>query len=128
MPITASSKMSGLQARWLADTIRLWNETATTDVDASTGLPTVTESDVWTGPALCRQDLTGRNQAAGRVYGERVMVVKVDISATPQTNMRAQIVECRDTTLNGTYGTVVDVDRDAIRAVRRVTVRLDNSQ
>jgi len=128
MPITATSKMSGLQARWLADTIRLWNETATTDVDASTGLPTVTEADVWTGPALCRQDLTGRNQAAGRVYGERVMVIKVDISAAPQTNMRVLIVECRDTTLNGTYGTIVEVDRDAIRTVRRVTVRLDNSK
>ena len=128
MPITSSTKMSGLQARWLADTIRLWNESTTTDVDAATGLPTVTESDVWTGAALCRQDLTGRNQAAGRVYGERVMIIKVDISAAPETNMRVRIVECRDTTLNGTYGTVVDVDRDAIRAVRRITVRLDNSQ
>jgi hypothetical protein len=128
MPITASTKMSGLQARWLADTIRLWNETATTDVDAATGLPTVTESDVWTGAALCRQDLTGRNQGSGRVYGERVLVIKVDMSATPQTNMRVRIVECRDSTLDAAEGTVVDVDRDAIRAVRRITVRLDNSQ
>jgi hypothetical protein len=120
--------MTGLQARWLADRIRLWNETATVEVNEITGLPTVKESNVWTGPALCRQDMTGRNQASGRVYGERVMVIKVDMASTPKTNMRVRIVSCRDSTLNGTEGTVVDVDRDSIRAARRITVRLDNAK
>jgi hypothetical protein len=128
MPITASNKMKGLQARWLVDSVRLYNETATTDVDATTGLPTVTETNVWTGAALCRQDLTNRTEAAGRVFGERVLVVKLEASAVPATNMRFRVVACRDSTLDGTEGTVVDVDRDAIRAVRRITVRMDNAQ
>jgi hypothetical protein len=128
MPITASNKMKAMQARWLVDTVRLYTETATTDVDAATGLPTVTESAVWTGAALCRQDLTNRTEAAGRVFGERVLVVKLHVSAAPLTNMRVRVMACRDSTLDGMTGTVVDVDRDAIRAVRRITVRMDNAQ
>ena len=116
-------------ARRLVDTARIHTVTTSVDVDPTTLQPDTTNSDPWEGPALFRQDIVERIPGEGRVYGERVLAVKLADTACPSTGDRLEIVTCTgDPTLDGKYGTIVDVDRDTIRCTRRVTVRMDNSK
>ena len=128
MPIATTPRMRKLQARWLTDVVRLHTATVSVDVDPDTLQPTTTETDVWEGCALLRQELADRDPGEGRVFGVRVLTAKLDADADPYTGMRLEVVASGDHSLVGKFGTIVDVDRDSIRVVRRCTVRMDNSE
>jgi hypothetical protein len=94
-------------------------------IDQATGQPAETTSRRWSGQAHVRQAVAAQSRTTVREFGIRDLRVWVDDTASVETGDRFTVLYCPDDqTLNGVIGTVTDVDRDPIRAVRRFTVRL----
>lgn len=128
MPITATPRMQRLQQRWMVDRIRIIDPTQSVDVDPITLQHIEGQTRQWEGCALVRQQTAQRVPGEGRVFGERLISLKVPSAALPKTGDRVTILECRDATLVTQVGTVLEVERDAIRAVRRCTVKMDTAR
>lgn len=148
MPAGPSARMRTLAARWLTDRVILSQVTYATDtrpigeaVESGTGLMS---TDDWGDPlrtddgeilfaddpvemaALIRTELVELvdSQNVRRDMRQlRVWIADGDEAAAGQ---RMTIVSCGDPTLVGRFGQVISVERDSIRAVRRMTVRLAN--
>jgi hypothetical protein len=56
----------------------------------------------------------------------RELGVWIEDDADPVAGDRCTFTSCADSTLQGDFGTVLYVQRDSIKAVRRMTVRMGN--
>ena len=87
----------------------------------------------WTGPGLARQLVDARvTGAEGREFGQadlKVWLKANDVEApAPERGYRVTVVACdRDPTLVGRSGTITTVERDPLKAVARIEVRMDAS-
>jgi hypothetical protein len=115
-----------LARRWLTDLVTFSDNTFATDT-RPIGKAVEVDADAVSVPALVRQ------ASATLVDGQTVrrdvreLSVWVDDSyTTPTAGQRCTFVTVGDDTLCGKFGEVTAVDRDAIRAVRRLTVRIAN--
>lgn len=150
MPTAPSVRMQAMASRWLTDTVTLTEpvfvsdarplgkvtavipETLLTDdlgnpLLTDEGEPLLVDDDplIVTYRALVRAD-------AGLVDDQNVrrnvrdLKVWIDDDGTAQAGQRLTVTSCHDATLVDVYGQVVTVERDALRAVRRLTVRVGN--
>lgn len=138
MPITPTATMTGLAARRLQDTITIREPIADTwDVDPDTGAPISAQTGttriapvVVVAPASVKDISHARLVADGVIHAARDVTVWVPRSTTALI-MVGQIVEMtlvRDASLVGQSGSVVAVERDSLRAVGRIVVRLESTR
>jgi hypothetical protein len=119
-----SPRMRALADRRNLDAIFVFTETVTTDVGTNLR-PSRTETAVYAGPALVRQQAATLDQSGqGRTTSTGDLTVK--ISATNGAviaGQKCRVTACDDPQLVGRVGTVTDVEHDSLRAVRRFTIR-----
>lgn len=125
MPVAPTHRMRTLAARWLTDSITLSTVTFATDT-RPLGKATTTETDACTVKALVRQPTVEDVDTITARRDVRDLRIWVEQDATPTAGQRCTITTCADSTLVGKYGEVITVERDSIRAVRRITVRIAN--
>ena len=120
--------MRRLAGRWLNDCVTLRTVTVSAgtraDPDGTTTLGTAYTVAASVRPVTLNEeegDTVRRN-----VRDLSVWIDDTDLTVTPAGDWRCTITACRDSTLTGEVGTVVAVERDPHRAVRRLTVRLPN--
>ena len=119
--------MQTLAARRLTDRITFGTLTTSIDVDPGTGLPTET-GDLATTPALCRQASAVRDVTDSVEYQARDLTVWVGLNVAVAAGDTVNIIACPgDRSLQGMSGTIVDVSRDSVRAIRRFGLKLENT-
>ena len=118
--------MLRLADRWLTDRVCFADSTNSVDVDAATGRHEVTVTDERTTPALIQEITADRQQNDGRTLGLADRLVSLPATYTVTTGERVTVLACTDPSLVDRVGTVTDVERDSLRARRRVTVRFDS--
>ena len=148
MPLAPSTRMQSLAARWLTDQVTLSEVTYVTDsrplTKAATnefGLPLLTDDgevltddddnilypdDPLTYRALIRMDVVELTDSGTVRRDVRELRVWIDDGGEAKAGQRMTVVSCDDRTLVGRFGQVISVERDSVRAVRRLTVRLNN--
>ncbi len=126
MPIAPTQRMRTLAARWLTDTITLQSQTVTAPTRAEMASGALTLGAARRVKACVRQASVSLVDGVTVRRDQRELTVWVDDTALPVAGERVNFVACSDATLNGNHGTVESVDRDDIRAVRRMLVRLGN--
>lgn len=125
MPVAPSHRMRTLATRWLTDSVTLSTVTYATDT-RPLAKATTTETATETVAALIRQPVVADVDTLTARRDVRDLRVWVEADATPTAGQRCTIVTCEDSTLVGKFGEVISVERDSIRAVRRLTVRMSN--
>lgn len=148
MPSAPTVRMRTLAARWLTDRVVLSEVTYPTDTrplgkatTTVTGLPLRTDTgEVLTDDdgeilvaddpselrALIRSEVVELVDSQNVRRDVRQLRVWIDDDGDAAAGQRMTITVCGDETLVGRFGQVISVERDSIRAVRRITVRLAN--
>lgn len=152
MPVAPTKRMRRLATRWLTDEVTLSTVTYATDTrplgkatEVDTGAVTVAalirqttvdlqdsttvrrdvrDLTVWVADASSEVLTTDTGVALTDDDGNNLLT---DESAfVPDSGLRCTITACDDNSLVGRYGEVIYVERDSVRAVRRLTVRIPN--
>lgn len=113
--------------RWLSDQIRVFTVAQTTDVNPTTGAIAETETGERYCDALIQELSADRQQNGERTLGLADRLVSLPVDAEIVAGERVQVTRCSDLSLVLREGTVTDVERDSLRARRRVTVRFDSN-
>lgn len=125
MVLAPSYRMRTLATRWLTDTVTVQSQTVTSPTRAQMAAGTLTLGTARTVRALCRQETV--DVVEGVTVRRDVRMIRMWIGDEQVVaGERVNFTACADATMNGRYGTIESVDRDDIRAVRRLTVRLGN--
>lgn len=130
MVVAPTYRMRTLATRWLTDTCLFQTVTPAPLSDSRpfvNGTTGAIELDTGTEAAcLVRQELVDQQDSQTVRRDVRDLVVWVADTYTPTTGQRCTFVTTSDPTLDGRYGEVITVERDSIRAVRRILVRIGN--
>ena len=121
-------RMRSNAARWLTDRVSFATQTTTTATRANMAAGTLTTGTASTYRALVRQPSVSQQDTPTADRVVRELSIWVDDAATVTAGMLATIIDCADSTLEGATGTVLLVERDSIRPIRRVTVRMANDE
>lgn len=113
--------------RWLTDRVTVQSQTATAPDRATMASGALTLGTARTARALCRQETVDLVEGVTVRHDQRLIRMWIDTD-TVTAGERVNFVTCGDPTLDGKHGTVESVDRDTVRAVRRLTVRLANDR
>ena len=132
MPTAPSSFMKTRAESWITpgNTVRIFEETVDPDPAPDLTLVTVVGYD-WTGPGLARQVTDARDTTSeGRQFGladVKFWLKANDAGESPavERDYRVTVIESGDVTLVGRSGTVETVERDPLKAVARIYVRMD---
>lgn len=118
--------MRTLAARWLIDCVDLATQTVTAPTRATMAAGTHTTGTATRAAALVREPSVTELDTATVDRSVRDLDVWIDECVPVSAGMLCTIVSCGDDTLVGKAGTVLTVERDSLRAVRRCLVRMSN--
>ena len=127
MGVGPSSRMRSLASRWLVDCVDLATVTPVTATRANMSDGVATIGTATRTAALVRQPAVTDTNTATADRSVRDLLVWIDDECVVAVaGMRCTIRACQDATLVDTAGTVLTVERDSLRAARRLTVRMGN--
>ena len=112
--------------RWLSDQVQITNATTDTDVNATTGAITTDICEQRIVACLIQEQTADRQQTEGRTLGLADRLVALPADTEVIAGDRIEVTGCSDLSLIGRFGTITDVERDSLRARRRITVRFDS--
>ena len=121
-----TARLNALAARWLTDTITLQSQTETAATRATMATGGVTLGTARRHSGLVREAVVADVDSQTVDRNVRELSCWIDNDAAPVAGDRATFTVCADSTLQGQYGTVLYVERDSIRAIRRMTIRMAN--
>ena len=148
MVLGPSPRMRALAARWLTDRVTLSVVTFPADTrplgkatTVTTGLPLYTDQleplttdegvvlyadDPTEIAALVRVEVVNLQDDTSMRRSVRELTVWVEDTYDAAAGQRLTVTFCGDPTLVGKFGEVITVERDSLRAVRRLNVRMAN--